>query len=415
MKKTSGFLLIMLITAIVLAACQNSETGHEKNHHEHQMNAHSGKEDKTAASLPTEFNNQAAEGLIVKGTKNTTRLNANTPEELSIMTSQTVWPATHRQNRPGAVILVSGDSWQTVLAAADLIHHPNNGPMLITDHDKISDNIRKEIKRLNPTGASDGTQIMAIGNIDKKALQKLDSYKVKQLKGNNPAELAKEIDKEYAGAGDEYPKSVIIGSSENDAELYTLPAVNWIAHMPEPILYVDKSGIPEETAQALKKRNGKANIYILGPETAVSKKTEKALKEYGTVKRISGSNPVANSIAFAKYKDKSTNFGWGITAPGHGLSFASTETPDLALAGAPFSHLGKHAPLLVLKNGQADRSIYSFLSDIQPSFQNDPQDGPYNHAFILGTENEISFQTQGILDDILEIKSAEGGHSGHSS
>lgn len=185
--------------------------------------------------------------------------------------------------------------------------------------------------------------------------------------------------------------------------------------MPEPILYVDKSGIPEETAQALKKRNGKANIYILGPETAVSKKTEKALKEYGTVKRISGSNPVANSIAFAKYKDKSTNFGWGITAPGHGLSFASTETPDLALAGAPFSHLGKHAPLLVLKNGQADRSIYSFLSDIQPSFQNDPQDGPYNHAFILGTENEISFQTQGILDDILEIKSAEGGHSGHSS
>ncbi|MDP4167061.1 MAG: cell wall-binding repeat-containing protein, partial [Bacillota bacterium] len=211
----------------------------------------------------------------------------------------------------------------------------------------------------------------------------------------------------------EYPKSVIIGSSEDDAELYSLPAVNWIAHMPEPILYVNKKGIPEETAAALKKRDGKANIYILGPKKAVSEKTEDALKEYGTVKRISGDTPVANSIAFAKFSDKNTGFGWGITDPGRGLSFASTAAPELALAGAPFSHLGKHAPLLLLKNGQADSTLYSYLSEIEPSFHDRPQDGPYNHAFILGSENEISFRTQGVLDGILEIKSADGGHSGH--
>ncbi|MDE1376923.1 cell wall-binding repeat-containing protein, partial [Bacillus licheniformis] len=61
----------------------------------------------------------------------------------------------------------------------------------------------------------------------------------------------------------------------------------------------------------------------------------------------------------------------------------------------------------------ADSTMYSYLSEIEPSFRDRPQDGPYNHAFILGSENEISFRTQGVLDDILEIKSVDGGHSGH--
>ena len=37
-----------------------------------------------------------------------------------------------------------------------------------------------------------------------------------------------------------YPNSVIIGSSEEEGRLYTTPAVNWISHMPEPLLYARK-------------------------------------------------------------------------------------------------------------------------------------------------------------------------------
>lgn len=119
------------------------------------------------------------------------------------------------------MILVSGGSWQAALASADLIHHPNNGPVLIAEKGKISGQIQNEIKRLNPTGTSDGTQIMAVGEFD--SLQALNSFKIKELKGKNEADLAKEIDKEYADAADEYPKSVIIGSSEEDAELLFAP------------------------------------------------------------------------------------------------------------------------------------------------------------------------------------------------
>ena len=36
----------------------------------------------------------------------------------------------------------------------------------------------------------------------------------------------------------------------------------------------------------------------------------------------------------------------GIQKPGHGMSFVSNKTPDLAVAGASFSHMGKHAPVI---------------------------------------------------------------------
>lgn len=38
---------------------------------------------------------------------------------------------------------------------------------------------------------------------------------------------------------------------------------------------------------------------------------EKELSKYGKVTRISGETPVENSIAFAKFKDEKTKFGWG--------------------------------------------------------------------------------------------------------
>ena len=222
MKLRFGLLFVMLVFALPLAACQNSGSGNTGGHEEHHTKDHSEMKEKDADSLPSDFNKRAEEGLLVKNTKNSTRLDANTPEDMSIKTSQTIWPATHKQNRPGAVILVSGGSWQTALASADLIHHPNNGPVLIAEKGKISGQIQNEIKRLNPTGTSDGTQIMAVGEFDSKALQALNTFKIKELKGKNAADLAKEIDKEYAEAAGEYPKSVIIGSSEDDAELYSL-------------------------------------------------------------------------------------------------------------------------------------------------------------------------------------------------
>lgn len=404
---------ITIITAVGLAACGQTNTDH-KNHESKEEKKTEKKEMNQEVTAPKEMNESASNDLLTTSLKNVTRLNTNDSLQMAVLTSQTIWPATHKENQPGAVILVPVNEWQLGIASADLIHHPNNGPILFIEKEKVPEMTLKEIKRLNPLGTKDGTQIMVMGDVDASILEQLKEYKVKQIKETDPATFAKDVDKEYADITGSYPNSVIIGSFEEEGRLYTTPAVNWISHMPEPLLYTEKDKVPEATIEALKMRKDKANIYVLGPEKVVSKEVEKELSKYGKVTRISGETPVENSIAFAKFKDEKTKFGWGFKKPGHGMSFVSNKTPDLAVAGAPFSHMGKHAPVIFLEEGKASQPVYDFLATIQPKFKDDPTLGPYNHGFLLGSTSDISFETQGVLDERLEIVQESGqGHGGH--
>ena len=419
MKKVTRVFGITIITAVGLAACGQTNTDH-KNHESKEEKKTEQKEMKMKmkmkqeVSAPKEMNKGASNDVLTTSLKNVTRLNTNDPMQMAVLTSQTIWPATHKENQPGAIILVPVNEWQLGIASADLIHHPNNGHILFIEKEKVPEMTLKEIKRLNPLGTKDGTQIMVMGDVGASILEQLKDYQLKQLKETDPATFAKDVDKEYADITGSYPNSVIIGSSEEEGRLYTTPAVNWISHMPEPLLYTEKNKVPEATIVALKMRKDKANIYLLGPEKIVSKEVEKELSKYGKVTRISGETPVENSIAFAKFKDEKTKFGWGFTKPGHGLSFVSSKTPDLAVAGAPFSHMGKHAPVVLLEEGKASQPVYEFLASIQPKFKDDPTLGPYNHGFLLGSTSDISFETQGILDERLEIVQESGqGHGGH--
>ncbi|MGI2774163.1 cell wall-binding repeat-containing protein [Bacillus cytotoxicus] len=410
MKKITCVLGITIMTAVNLTACGQANTEHneKKNEQKQEMSM----THKSAA--PKEMNAHASSNLHTLSLKNSTRLNTNDPVQMAVLTSQMIWPATHRENQPGAVILVPINEWKLGIASVDLIHHPNNGPILFVDKNGIPEATLNEIKRLQPLGTKDGTQIMVMGDVGTSALEQLKEYKVKQIKETDPAKFAREVDKEYADIAGRYPDNVIIGSFEEGGRLYTTPAINWIAHMPEPLLYVGKDKVPEATIEALKMRKDKANIYVLGPEAIISKEVEKQLAKYGKVTRISGDTPTENAIAFATFKDRKTKFGWGLTKPGHGISFLSTKTPDLAIAGASFSHMGKHAPVLLLEEGKVTQPVYDLLATIQPKFKDDPTLGPYNHGFLLGSTTDISFETQGILDEKLEIVQESGkGHGEH--
>ncbi|WP_100329995.1 hypothetical protein [Bacillus xiapuensis] len=90
-----------------------------------------------------------------------------------------------------------------------------------------------------------------MGYIANAAKKQLEGYKTEQIKGKKPADFAGNVDQAYAEVSESYPESIINVSSEEKHKRYSIPAVNWIAHMPELILYVSNSGIPKET---LKKR-----------------------------------------------------------------------------------------------------------------------------------------------------------------
>ncbi|WP_205672137.1 cell wall-binding repeat-containing protein [Ammoniphilus sp. YIM 78166] len=378
--------------------------------------------DTAAPTTPTETPNTVSEPASNQtpwvATKNTTRINTNDPTEAAVLVSQTLWTSTNEQNRPGAVILVNPDDWPIAAVSANLVHFPNNGPLLFTGKNEIPEITLNEIKRLNPTGAQEnqGIQVILVGEFDNQVQEQLETlgFKTDHLQASSPADYGKVIDTYYAKAANEIPQSVVIGSM--DSPEFTLPAVKWISHMSEPLLLVSKDEVPQETVDALQTRNGKANIYLLGPDTVVSSAVEEQLKQYGKVTRISGNDAYENAIAFAQFKDSETQFGWGITKPGHNLSFIPSGSAGLALAAAPFSHLGKHAPMLWTDNDKMPASVMDYVMSIQPKFELTPSDGPFNHAWLTGAIESFTFDAQAEIDDMLEIVSATGeGHGGHGA
>ncbi len=394
------FFLMLLVLMVSLAACSSKE-----------------KEGTNAANEETSTNKETEDTeneSNVFSTKNVTRVDTNNLVDAAVKISKTIWPATQEDNKPGTVILAPADQWQVSLASTDLIHHPNNGPVLFYEGEDISEKTLNELKRLAPLGNIEGTEVMVVGNAGQQIFDLLKDYSVDVIEGEGSAEFAKKVDQKYAEVAGELPQSVIIVSSENEAKLFSLIAANWIAHMPEPVLFVTKDDIPNATKKALELRDKKANIYILGPESVISANVENQLKEFGVVTRIQGETPTETSIEFAKFKDEDTKFGWGLTEPGHGLAFISTENAEFAIAGAPFAHLGKHAPLIWLDKGELLDETHEFLGQLQPTFTDDPTVGPYNHAYIIGSEQAITMETQGMIDQMLEIIGADGGrHGGH--
>ncbi|GGG24350.1 cell wall-binding repeat-containing protein [Paenibacillus abyssi] len=414
MKRMVKVGVLSLVTALVLAGCFDGGNNHANHMGQPAGNTQSesnGEQSGNIQSQPAVTGN-----LPWIASKNTTRVNSSDPAQAAVLVSQMLWMATSDMNRPGGVILANAEDWQTVVVSANLIHHPNDGPILFVDKDGIPDVTRNELTRLRPKGVemNDGIQVMLVGDLDQAVEEQAIEmgFKTDKITADNPAALAKEVDAYYSEVTGEISQSVIVGSM--DSMEYTMPAINWVAHMPEPLLYVTENEIPQGTIDALNARGGNANIYLLGPEAVISAAVEEQLGEYGTVVRIAGDDPYKNAIAFSRYKDPATGFGWGITTPGHAFSFVSMDSPELALGAAPFSHLGKHTPLLWTDKDSMPDSVMDYVMSVQPKYEESPTEGPYNHSWLTGDANALTMAAQGEIDAMLEIVSASGeGHGGH--
>ncbi|WP_444684740.1 cell wall-binding repeat-containing protein [Alkalicoccus luteus] len=387
----------------------NEDMNHDNEDMDHGTNGGRDSFEESAAELPAE-NEGAPENLLTTNTKNVTRIDQEEPEDFSIQVSQTIWPATHETNQPGTVILANPDEWQQTLSALTLVHHPNDGPVLLME-DGLSDELLTEIERLAPLGNDEGLEVLAAAELTADEEEMLADYEWSEMTADSPAAFAQEADAAFADTLGEFPEKVLIASSEEEHQLLSMTAGSWISHMNEPVLFVDDDGIPAETEEALAERD-QAAMYLLGSEEIISGETEQELSEFGNTSRIDAETPAELSIAFAQFEED--GFGWGITEPGHGFVFASTDRPEFALAGAPFAHLGKHAPVLWLEEGELDDEHRDYLATIKPSYTDNPMEGPYNHSYLLGTEEDISFHTQGLIDTLMEIEAEDGGgHADH--
>jgi hypothetical protein len=341
-------------------------------------------------------------GFPVFATKNTTRVAGGDAIADAAAVALATYPARTPESRPAAVVLAEVRDWRTGIAAAVLASRPIRAPILFADRDTIPEATRAALDALQPTGSKEagGAQVIRVGTN-----APVEGYRTTDVNAANPAALAAAVDRLRSAAAGAPSGAVVVASS--DRPEYAMPAAAWAAKAGDPVLWVTAAGVPAETEAAIKTHR-QANIYVLGPADAVPDTVLEALEKLGTVKRVSGTDPVTSAIAFARFRDG--DFGWFVVDPGHGLVFASARRPQDAAAAAMLSASGTYGPLLLLTDpGVLPVPLQDYLLDIQPGYDADPVRGVYNHGWIIGDESAVAAGVQARIDTLLEIQPVDTG------
>jgi hypothetical protein len=336
-------------------------------------------------------------------TKNTTRVSGADAVANAAGVALAVFPSTGGVAGPDAVSLVDSSDWQSGIAAASLASPPVSAPILLSTGNGIPSLTQDAIDALGPAGsaATHGAQVLRIGKAASPS-----GVDVENVNGKDPAAIASQIDALRQKLTGAKPDNVLLVSAS--LPQYAMPAAAWAARSGDPVLFVNKDSVPKPTIDALKRDAG-ANVYALGPPSAISDKTLTNAGSASTkVVRIGDSDPVQNAIDFARYAN--AGFGWNITDPGHGLVIASDKDPMAAAAAAPLSASGDWGPMLVTDDPlQVPASLRGFLLDIKPGYVDDPTRAVYNHVWIIGDQTTISVAFQAQVDDLAEVAPVRSG------
>jgi hypothetical protein len=371
------------------------------------------------------------------GTKTTQRLYGADPFQEAVSVTQHVWPSALPQNapneknndpdRPWGVTLLTPDDPLTAITAVPLLHFPDDAPVLYVTKQGIPQVTENELKRLGDTGMSryhnvDAFLVGAAANPAVERQLKAMGMKYVTVTAPTVPALANTVDRLYGeienpdtgvpnmGNG---AQNVMIGSM--DAYQYVLPATHWVAHMASGLLWVKKDSVPRATIDALERRNGQARIYLFGGPQQISGAVADQLARYGTVLRVTNDDivafnappkdtPVDTAIAFAKMWDAPGEVGWKITGPGHGFTLVNIDDWQAAVASAPLSHLGFHAPLLFTdSSNQLPPELDAYLKSVAPTYLTSPADGPYNMTYVIGNWEQITWPVQAHVDYISEM------------
>jgi hypothetical protein len=344
-------------------------------------------------------------GFPAFATSNTTRVAGADSVAVAAGIALAVFPNAGGVDGPNAVTLVPAEDWAAGIAAASLVRDPVSAPILLTDGDELPDLTASALDSLAPRGSAetDGRQAFAVGSAPEP-----DGFKTTRIEGAGAAEIAAEIAllRERLAGGE--PAHLVVATSD-DPE-FAMPAAAWAARSGDPVLFAQRDSVPAATLDVIE-RFKNAPVYLLGPERAISAKAEKQIEEAtkAQVRRAGeDDDPVANSIAFARYVDGT--FGWNINDPGHGFVIANSSRPADAAAAAALSGSGTWGPLLLTDDAESlPADLESYLLDMKPGYEDDPTRAVYNHLWIAGDESAVSVDFQVEVDQIAEVAPIRSG------
>ncbi len=350
-------------------------------------------------------------GFPAVATKNTTRVAGGDPVADAAGVALAVFPSSVAGTHPAAVTLAPTDNWQAAIAAAALMAPPIRAPILLSGSSSLPSATRDALRALAPTGsgAAGGVQVIRVGDVPTPS-----GLRTASIKGTDPYALAAEIDRFTSAARGKTSSNVVIASADDPT--YAMPAAGWAAESGEPILFVNRSGVPDATKQALLSHQS-PHIYVLGPTSVIGDSVLTQLKKYGPVKRVGDTSPAANAVAFATYRDPACaygqpcahvpgSFGWAMRSPGHGYILLNQHRPLDAAAAAPLSSSGSYGPELLIDNpSRLPTSVLNFfLNYATPGYtQQGPTAAVYNHGWVIGDSSAISVPVQAQMDNLLEV------------
>ena len=349
-------------------------------------------------------------GFPAVATKNTTRVSGGDPTVDAAAVALAVYPSTAPGTHPQVVTLSPEDDWQAAIASSVLMSPPFKAPILLSGSGSLPTATADALSQLAPTGsgAVGGAQLIRIGDVPK-----VPGLRSAAINGSDPYALAAAIDRFASAAGGKTSSDVVIASGDNAA--YAMPAAGWAAESGDPVLFVNSSGVPGPTRQALLAHQ-QPHIYVLGPASIIPNSVVKQLSKYGPVKRVGAQDPAANSVAFTIYRDPACkfgqpcahvpgSFGWALRSPGHGYTLMNANRPLDAAASAPLSASGSYGPQLVIDDAStlSKPVLDYFLNYATPGFtQEGPTAAVYNHGWVIGDPSAVSVSVQAEMDSLLE-------------
>jgi len=339
-------------------------------------------------------------GFPSSATRNTVRVGGSDAVSDAAGVAGALYPATGDSDRPTAIVLVDKDDWATAISASVLVGRPIGAPILLTDGGDMPPVSQDVLDRLKPKGSdlSKDAQVIRVGP----DVARPSGYKTALIEGNTPFERAAAVDSFFSAARGKPSNDVVLFSAD-DAE-YAMPAASWAARSGDSALPVRKDAIPAPIVKALREHR-RPNVFILGPESVISKQVETQLKNRKLardVQRIQGPNPVENAIAFARYQKG--DFGWGVVVPGYNFSLASTTRPADAAAAAALATRGVFAPLVLTDDAEKmPPKLEDYFLSVQPGYEDDPSQAVYNRAWVLGDDKAVSVNQQAQLDQLTEL------------
>ena len=104
---------------------------------------------------------------------------------------------------------------------------------------------------------------------------------------------------------------------------------------------------------------------------------------------------------FTRYKSPTGHFGWDVNEKkGWAFRFSRFDQWHGGFSGNPLSHMGKHAPLLLLPPDRLPPQIEEYLLAVNPRHA-EPRP-PFMHGFLVDVRPGLSCRIQYRLDGLLE-------------